>query len=66
MAKGIKGNKFAKINAVAGKTLNEPHRQPKTEKNTFERTMTLYTLQDKIKRQPDMYRKEFGVHLAIF
>jgi len=29
-------------------------------------SMTLHTLQDKIKRQPDMYRKEFASHLELF
>lgn len=33
---------------------------------TFVKTMTLHTLQDKIKRQPEMYRKDFGRHLEVF
>ena len=33
---------------------------------TFDTTMTLSTLQDKIKRQPDMYKKEFLNQFAIF
>jgi hypothetical protein len=28
--------------------------------------MSLHTLQDKIKRQPDMYRVEFANHLEVF
>ena len=34
--------------------------------NKFEESMTLAELQDRIKRQPDQYRKEFGVHFNIF
>jgi protein SDA1 len=34
--------------------------------NKFEQTMTLYELQDKIKRQPDMYKNEFMTHFRIF
>ena len=67
--KAIKGNKFQKVRQFANKAKDENRTEfpkPKTEKNTFEQTMTLYTLQDKIKRQPDSYRKEFGVHLKIF
>ena len=62
-----KGNNIRKLNRSTLKSQgNEAFREPKTERNTFERTMTLNTLQDKIKRQPDMYRKEFGTHLNIF
>jgi protein SDA1 len=34
--------------------------------STFDQTMTLATLQDKIKRQPDMYKKEFLTQFGIF
>ena len=34
--------------------------------NKFEESMTLAELQDRIKRQPEQYRKEFGVHFNIF
>ena len=34
--------------------------------NKYEETMTLAELQDRIKRQPDHYRKEFKVHFNIF
>lgn len=33
---------------------------------TFDQTMTLATLQDKIKRQPDMYKKEFLTQFSVF
>lgn len=34
--------------------------------NKFEESMTLAELQDRIKRQPDQYKKEFSVHYNIF
>jgi hypothetical protein len=34
--------------------------------NQFTDAFTLPELQDKIKRQPDVYRKEFRAHLDIF
>jgi len=40
---------------------NEP-----VQRNSFEKAITLYTLQDKIKRQPEMYRDEFHTHMRIF
>jgi hypothetical protein len=33
---------------------------------SFASSMSLHTLQDKIKRQPDMYRVEFANHLEVF
>jgi len=36
------------------------------QRNSFEKAITLYTLQDKIKRQPEMYRDEFHTHMRIF
>jgi hypothetical protein len=38
----------------------------KTLLGNFNGTMTLYTLQDKIKRQPELYRNEFKAHLELF
>jgi len=61
-----KGKLFRKINSLGCKTENnEIKRDPKLTllgsfSSTFTRTMTLHTLQDKIKRQPEMYRKEFA------
>jgi|LakMenEpi03Aug12_release.lakeMendotaPanAssembly.Ray.scaffolds.fasta_scaffold156620_1 hypothetical protein len=34
--------------------------------NKFEQAMTLAELQDKIKRQSEMYKKEFKTHFVIF
>jgi hypothetical protein len=34
--------------------------------NKFETSISLYDLQDKIKRQPDLYRKEFESHFVMF
>jgi len=34
--------------------------------NKFEDAFTLPELQDKIKRQPDMYRREFKAHIDVF
>lgn len=34
--------------------------------NKFEQAMTLAELQDKIKRQPEMYKNEFKTHFTIF
>jgi len=34
--------------------------------NKFEDAFTLPELQDKIKRQPDMYRREFKAHIEVF
>ena len=34
--------------------------------NKYEESMTLAELQDRIKRQPDHYKKEFKVHFGIF
>ena len=34
--------------------------------NKYEEQMTLAELQDRIKRQPDHYKKEFKVHYGIF
>lgn len=34
--------------------------------NKYEESMTLAELQDKMKRQADQYKKEFGVHFKIF
>lgn len=34
--------------------------------NKYEEKMTLAELQDRIKRQPDSYRKEFKIHFNIF
>jgi len=35
-------------------------------KSAFLANMTLHTLQDKIKRQPELYKKEFNTHFQIF
>ena len=67
-----KGNKFKKLHVMAGKSRSS--NQESTQKGrdvvaklgTFETSMPLHTLQDKIKRQPDMYRKEFQNHLEVF
>ena len=45
----------------------ETKRDPtKTLLGNFNGTMTLHTLQDKIKRQPEMYKGEFRAHLELF
>ena len=63
-----KGKLFKKITSIGFRTEeNAAKRDPTvTLLGNFCGTMTLHTLQDKIKRQPDLYRKEFAAHLEIF
>ena len=59
-----KGKLFRKINSLGAKT-EESENRPNTA-SSFVKTMTLHNLQDKMKRQPEMYRKEMEEHLQIF
>ena len=75
-----KGNKIRRAN-ISSRSSNPMRgtaialQQSKSEKTegkhsallgTFESSMTLYTLQDKIKRQPEMYKNEFKNHFEVF
>ena len=69
-----KSNKFKKVN-----TMSRRHGQSQSQGagrsagiadavqlGAFESSIPLHNLQDKIKRQPDMYKKEFNNHLEVF
>ena len=59
---------FKKVRQIGTKTTeNAIKRDPeKTLLGNFCGTMTLHTLQDKIKRQPDLYKNEFQKHFELF
>lgn len=65
----VKGNPYKKINTVS----RQKHEEKKEDNDSkpellgsFSSSITLHMLQDKIKRQPEMYRNEFAQHLEIF
>ena len=60
-AKNTQRGKHAQMNDL----MNEEDRRALS-LNKYEESMTLAELQDRIKRQPDQYQKEFKVHFNIF
>lgn len=68
-----KGNKFKKVNTMSRRQGPQSSQSGRSagiadavQLGSFESSMPLHVLQDKIKRQPDMYRKEFSNHLEVF
>jgi protein SDA1 len=60
----VKTTKFKRSDKVTARSkVTDDGEQPMS---TFSQTMTLATLQDKIKRQPEMYKKEFLTQFGVF
>jgi hypothetical protein len=65
-----KGKLFRKTNSLAIRA-QDPAEEQANQRHavllgSFCKTMTLHVLQDKIKRQPEMWKTEMRNHLTIF